>query len=230
VGQTYTNFMDPDAFPDTLDAEGPNAMVNLRNPQVGYGVELGRSTSLYFAVEKASSEVGSTVNQSTVQPNSPSPDGAIRLRQESRSGHWQVASIFRSIAGHLPNGDTASVFGWGVNAAGVRRIFRRDNVIVEGTCGHGIARYIQDTSGLRIEAAIISKTDPHYLEAVPELGPSPPIRRRTRRISPARLSTRATLALQISLDPVRAPASVLIFFMDGRSSGRETPAMRRGFK
>jgi len=32
VGQTFSNFMDPDGFPDTLDFQGPNGMVSIRNP------------------------------------------------------------------------------------------------------------------------------------------------------------------------------------------------------
>ena len=57
IGQTFTNFMDPDAFPDTLDFQGPNGMVNLRNPQVRYGFALGPRTTFYVSVEKPSSDV-----------------------------------------------------------------------------------------------------------------------------------------------------------------------------
>ena len=32
IGQTFSNFMDPDGFPDTLDFQGPNGVVNARNP------------------------------------------------------------------------------------------------------------------------------------------------------------------------------------------------------
>ena len=43
----------PDAFPDTLDFQGPNGMVSLRNPQLRYGFALTPSTTLHFSVEKA---------------------------------------------------------------------------------------------------------------------------------------------------------------------------------
>jgi len=46
IGQTFSNFMDPDAFPDTLDFQGPNGMVSIRNPQLRYGIALSPSTTL----------------------------------------------------------------------------------------------------------------------------------------------------------------------------------------
>jgi hypothetical protein len=144
-------------------------MVNLRNPQVRYGFALSKRTVLFFSVEKPTSDLVFKTPQFSSQPNSPSPDGTIRVRQEYDRGHWQVASVFRSVAAFLPDGRTDSVFSWGVNATGALRIFGRDNVIVEGTYGHGISRYLQDTSGLGIDAAVISTAQPH-LKATPAVG------------------------------------------------------------
>ena len=117
IGQSFSNFMDPDAFPDTLDFQGPNGMVSVRNPQLRYGFALSPSTTFYVSVEKPSSDIAFKTPQFSSQPNAPSPDGAIRLRQEFERGHFQVAGLFRSIAAFLPNGRTDSVFGWGLNAA-----------------------------------------------------------------------------------------------------------------
>ena len=44
VGKAFTNFMDPDAFPETLNFQGPNGMVSLRNPQFRYGFALTPSS------------------------------------------------------------------------------------------------------------------------------------------------------------------------------------------
>src|SRR5206468_5957250 len=57
VGQSFSNFMDPDAGPDTLDFQGPNSQVSIRNPQLRYSIPLAEKTSLAFSVEKASSDV-----------------------------------------------------------------------------------------------------------------------------------------------------------------------------
>lgn len=169
VGQTFTNFMDPDGFPDTLDFQGPNGMVNLRNPQLRYGFALNSSTAFYVSVERPSSSVTFSTPQGADQPNAPAPDGAIRLRKEFEGGHFQVAGIFRSIAAFLPDGRTGSVFGWGVNTSTGFRTFGKDNVIFAVAAGHGISRYIQDTSGLGIDAEPTLAPSPH-LVATPAIG------------------------------------------------------------
>ena len=167
IGQTFSNFMDPDAFPDTLDFQGPNGMVSVRNPQLRYGFALSPSTTLYFSVEKPSSDVAFKTPQFSAQPNAPGPDGTIRLRQEFERGHFQVAGIFRSIAVFLPDGRSDSVFGWGVNASAGVKTFGKDNMILAVAAGHGISRYLQDTSGLGIDAEASSVTS---LKATPAVG------------------------------------------------------------
>ncbi len=169
IGQTFSNFMDPDGFPDTLDFQGPNGAVNARNPQFRYGFALSPSTTFYVSVEKPSSDVEFKTPQFSAQPNAPGPDGAIRLRQEFERGHFQIAGLFRSIAAFLPDGRTDSVFGWGVNASTGFETFGKDNVVFAVASGHGISRYLQDTSGLGIDAEVASLTNPH-LEATPAVG------------------------------------------------------------
>jgi hypothetical protein len=169
IGQTFSNFMDPDAFPDTLDFQGPNGMVSIRNPQFRYGFALSPSTTFYVSVEKPSSDIIFQTPQFSSQPNAPSPDGAIRLRQEFERGHVQIAGLFRSIAAFLPNGKTDSVFGWGVNTSLGVKTFGKDNVIFAVAAGHGISRYLQDPSGLGIDAEPTFLARPH-LAATPAVG------------------------------------------------------------
>lgn len=169
IGQTFSNFMDPDAFPDTLDFQGPNGMVNLRNPQFRYGFALTPSTTFYFSLEKPSSDVIFQTPQFSAQTNSPLRDGTVRLRQEFERGHFQIAGIFRDISAFLPDGKNNSVFGWGVNASLGVKTFGKDNFILALAGGHGISRYLQDTSGLGIDAEPASAANPH-LEATPAIG------------------------------------------------------------
>jgi len=169
VGQTFSNFMDPDAFPDTLDFQGPNGMVSIRNPQLRYGFALSPSTTLYLSVEKPSSDVSFKPPSASVQSNAPGPDGAIRLRQEFERGHIQVAAVFRSIQASVTTAPPKldNVFGWGINASTGFRTFGKDNAIFAVAAGHGISRYLQDTSGLGIDAEPDSSTS---LKATPAIG------------------------------------------------------------
>lgn len=171
IGQTFSNFMDPDGFPDTLDFQGPNGMVNLRNPQLRYGFALAKSTTLYFSAEKPSSDIIFTTPTFSAQPNTPRVDGTVRLRQEFQGGHFQVSGLFRDISAFAVTGGisrTDQVFGWGVNVSTGFKTFGKDNVVFAVAGGHGISRYIQDTSGLGIDAELASAGT--YLKATPAIG------------------------------------------------------------
>ena len=165
VGQTFSNFMDPDASPDTLDFQGPNSQVSIRNPQMRYTYRLGKTTTTSISIEKPSSDVAFSTPDFNASPNSPSPDGTVQFRHDMENGHVQLAALFRDISTFLPDGRSDSVFGWGFNLAGLFKI-GKDNLVYQGEYGNGISRYINDTSGLGIDAAVISVQDPR-LEAVP---------------------------------------------------------------
>jgi hypothetical protein len=165
IGQTFSNFMDPDAGPDTLDFQGPNSQVSIRNPQMRYTFRLAKKTTASISIEKPTSDVAFKTADFSALPNSPSPDGTIQLRHEAGYGHVQLSALFRDIAASVPDGRSDSVFGWGFNLAGLFKI-GKDNLTYPGAYGDGIERYFNDTSGLGIDAAVKSTFNP-VLEAVP---------------------------------------------------------------
>ena len=165
LGQSFSNFMDPDSRPDTLDFQGPNSQVSIRNPQLRYSFPVGEKTSLSLSVEKASSDVSFSTPQFNSQPDNPTPDAAIKLRQEYTKGHIQLSGLFRDVAAYLPDGRNGSVFGWGVNLTGAQKL-GNDTFVYQGAYGAGMERYVNDTSGLGIDAQPADAASPH-LEAVP---------------------------------------------------------------
>src|SRR5260370_28250386 len=60
----------------------------------------------------------------------------------------------------MPGGKKDSVFGWGVNVSTGVKTFGKDNVVFAVAGGHGVSRYIQDTSGLGIDAEPASIPNP----------------------------------------------------------------------
>jgi len=165
IGQTFSNFMDPDAGPDQLDFQGPNAWVAIRNPQLRYGLKLGKNTGLHFSVEKASSDLSFKTPDFNSLANSNAPDGAVRLRTDYKAGHVQLSAVFRSIGAYLPDGRSQSVFGWGINFAGSQKI-GADTLVFQGAYGHGIGRYVNDTSGTASDANEQGFVNPQ-LKAIP---------------------------------------------------------------
>lgn len=159
VGQTFTNFMDPDAFADTLDTQGANSAISVRIPQGRYGFALGGGASAYVSAEVPASNISFLVNGMPAVPFTPAPDGTFRFRNEWERGHIQIASVFRNLGAQLPNGSRETVFGWGVNGTGGMEVYRKDNFVVQLAYGHGISRYVGDTAALNLDAAPKSPTD-----------------------------------------------------------------------
>ncbi len=166
LGQTFSNFMDPDAGPDQLDYQGPNGMVSVRNPQFRYSLLVAKKTTFSISVEKPTSDVDFTTPEFSAEPNSPSPDGSLKIRREMDRGHVQLSALFRNVAAFLSDGRHESVFGWGFNFAGAERLWGKDTIVYQGAYGNGIERYINDTSGLGIDAAVSSLQNPH-IQALP---------------------------------------------------------------
>ena len=165
LGQSFSNFMDPDSGPDTLDFQGPNSQVSIRNPQLRYSIPMGEKTSLSFSVEKASSDVSFTTPQFKSVADNPYPDTSIKFRHDYSTGHVQLSSLFRDVAAYLPDGRYDSVFGWGVDLTGAQKL-GGDTFVYQAAYGAGMERYVNDTSGLGIDAQPENAANPH-LEAVP---------------------------------------------------------------
>lgn len=159
VGQTFTNFMDPDAFADTLDTQGVNSGVSVRLPQARYSFGLGGGASAYVSLEQSSSSIDYSIAGAPVTPTTPAPDAVLRLRNEWERGHIQLAGVFRDLGVRLPDGTHDSVFGWGVNATGGIEVYGENNIVLGLAYGEGMARYVGDTAGLNLDAAPQSQTD-----------------------------------------------------------------------
>ncbi len=169
VGQTFTNFMDPDAFADTLDLQGANAAVSVRVPQARYSFGLGGGASASASIEIPSSSINFSVAGTPITTTTPAPDGTFKFRNEWERGHIQLATVFRDLGVQLPGGTHESTFGWGVNATGELAVHGEDTIVAQVAYGHGMARYVGDTAPLGLDAAPTSSTN-SSLKAIPLFG------------------------------------------------------------
>jgi hypothetical protein len=171
VGQTNTVFMDPDAWPDIVEFQGPTSGLLARPPQFRFSFPLGNGFSGAASVEQPSSDIAFSVDGSPAVPITPAPDGALRLRYEAERGHIYFSSVFRKLAVNLPNGGPQeNAFGWGLNLSSTWRIVGRDTLNYQVAYGNGISRYAGDTGGLGLDAA--PRTDADLtLKALPLFAP-----------------------------------------------------------
>jgi len=144
AGFTYSVFEDPDAWPDTVDFEGPNAVVFARRPVLRYQLPLSDQFQLNLGIEQPGAEIDAAGIANVTGVNS-APDTGFNLRWENaKVGHVQGALILRDIGARSPTTGNQSVFGWGVNLATSLNAFGRDSFQGQFTYGHGIFRYFND--------------------------------------------------------------------------------------
>lgn len=155
AGQTYSNFMDIDVFPNTIDYWGPSGMVFVRNPQLRITPWSKDGTSVSLSLEAPNSAID-TGKISRVDPALGSgisgwnrlPDlvGAVRFDRDW--GHVRAAAIARQVgfqntaaASGEPSGSRP---GYGVNLSGTFKVTNKDKLSWQVASGKGIASYMND--------------------------------------------------------------------------------------
>src|SRR4051794_8471078 len=98
AGQTWSPFMDPDVFPNSLEYWGPTGMVFFRNVQLRWQPINNGNKQLWFALERPGASVDESpltqrVHLAGVTGRFPVPDMPARLRWGGERGHIQIAGI-----------------------------------------------------------------------------------------------------------------------------------------
>ncbi len=155
VGQTYSNFMDIDVFPNTLDYWGPSGMTFLRNPQLRVtpyqrdGSSLSFSWELpYSAIDTGKvSEVDPALGAG-VTPWNTVGDLVGAYRMDRNWGHFRAAGIVRQVGYQFPgsaSGDpSGKLTGYGLTLTGSLNTFGKDKFTWQVTTGKAIASYMND--------------------------------------------------------------------------------------
>lgn len=166
AGFTYGVFEDPDAWPDTLDYEGPNSVIFARRPLVHYKFTLMEDWRLTLGVEDPDSFVDFT-GDTTARRRTRFPDGGFNVRWEPTGlGHMQFSSIFRSIGMQSDQFENDDAFGWGFNLAGTINVTDTDSLVFWGVYGHGVGGMGNDSSFVNSDAALDANGDLVALEYI----------------------------------------------------------------
>jgi hypothetical protein len=156
AGQTWSPFMDPDVFPNSIEYWGPNGMVFFRNVQARWMPLMG-PMSVTIAVERpgASADAGAYADRVEVQnikPRFPLPDLSGNVRETGDWGHVQVAGILREIKWDDTLQDqfnlSGSTTGYGIDLSGNYKTKINDQTsgVFRGSFvyGRGIENYMND--------------------------------------------------------------------------------------
>jgi hypothetical protein len=173
AGQTWSPFMDPDVFPNSIEYWGPNGMVFFRNIQLRWTPVSGDNVFMVALERPGASGDGGVysdrVGLTDIQARFPLPDLSAQFRANRGWGHVQVAGILREIKwddlGNVPGDLSGDQLGWGVNLS-TNFKFAEDTLRASVVYGEGIENYMNDAP---VDIGITN--DPNDIgEALPVLG------------------------------------------------------------
>ncbi|HEY1072827.1 DcaP family trimeric outer membrane transporter [Brevundimonas sp.] len=149
AGYGYTAFADADAFPDTLDDEGPGGGTLVRVAAIRQIWKLGGGATAALSIEDPASELMLTTGRTAAQP---APDVVGVLRLERPWGHVQTSAVTR-LVGYSEGDRNESAFGYGLSLSGLFKL--GDDFAMAGfTYGDGLGRYFNDLSGAGYDGLI----------------------------------------------------------------------------
>jgi DcaP outer membrane protein len=135
AGQNWSVFVDPDAFPNTIEYWGPNGLVWFRNVQFRWMPIMGKN-ALTIGVERpgATADSGMFADRIELQAVTPKfdlPDLTANARFNRDWGYIQISGLLKRLKWVDLNKDVfnlgGSVVGWGVSVSSSPR-FNQNNV------------------------------------------------------------------------------------------------------
>jgi hypothetical protein len=168
-GQQNSVFMDGTNWPSLADFQGPNSWVNQRQPSARMTIPLTDRFYWAASIERPFSDITASGLGENVHDV---PDLATHLRFEGELGHFQASALVRWI-GFRPTGsvDEQHLTGAGGSASFVYHPWAlflgtnpvretnpsgltRSRILLQGTWGSGISRYINDLAGQGLDAQV----------------------------------------------------------------------------
>jgi outer membrane DcaP-like protein len=152
AGQTWSPFMDPDVFPNSLEYWGPTGMVFFRNVQVRW-MPIRGDRSLTLALERpgASGDAGiyaSRVELQNIKPRFPIPDFSAAYKIAQKWGYVRAAGMLRVIKWDDVLDDqfdlSGDATGWGLNVSSNVKAGSSDTLRLQVVFGEGIQNYMND--------------------------------------------------------------------------------------
>ena len=95
IGQTWTNFVDVNAGPNTLDLEGPNSMPASRVAQIRWRRQFNTKLTLTLALEEPKSDY--TPLDSAAALKASMPEFVVKPRLKIKNGHWATSLIYKPL-------------------------------------------------------------------------------------------------------------------------------------
>ena len=167
AGQYWSNFMDNNNFPDILDFEGPNATISIRQIQIRFSFNTGKSNNMAFSLEAPGSDVTLPL---TWRSKNVFPDFTMSFEQQFHKGasHLRLATLVHPISYYSDDGNLKNTFGFALNFTGSIQVSKLDNINFQATGGTGFGKYNNDLGGMGYDA-FVNKSDTNKLSTANQL-------------------------------------------------------------
>lgn len=139
AGQTWSNFMDENIIPATLDFEKPAAYAFARQGMIRYKHSI--SDKMYFAVALEESKASGVAPTEPGSFENPLPDFTGRFRVTGDWGHVQLSGFLATIRYRYATGGNENVSLYGGNLSGQLNFLKKDKLIYQAVYGPGVGRY-----------------------------------------------------------------------------------------
>ena len=149
AGLAWSTFVDAVAGPPTIDYQGPNGEVSVRNVMLQYFGNIGSRWSYAVAAE-APSVSYTTVNAKSSYIKQRMPDIPLYLQYgwNENNNHIRVSGLFRGLSyRNLVTHKNLMKLGWAVQLTGLANITPKLLFYYEGVYGRGYGEYVDDLSG-----------------------------------------------------------------------------------
>lgn len=161
IGQTWTNFGDVNASPNTLDLEGPNSMPASRVAQIRWRRQLSDNMNLLLAIEEPRADY--TPLDSAQPIKSALPEFVIKPKYTFSNGHWSNSIIYKPIIYTDKNYSfKKSLNAWGFTSSLSINLpdrsvipmlgLKKKTISIFGIIGDGTQGAVNDFGGLGYEA------------------------------------------------------------------------------
>jgi len=160
AGLDYTLWLNQAAIPSTLDFEGPNAAPENRFTQASLKIPLRLSAGkreFFFTVGVEDAAADMTLPTGVTAVNQ-FPAVIGKFSYEPDWAHIELAGLYRRLKAE-GTGYEQSIDGWGMAFSGSIDTWGDDNFIWGLEYGDALGAYMQDTSGLGLDAAPVSPTN-----------------------------------------------------------------------
>jgi hypothetical protein len=154
-GQTWSTFQDISARGLTIDFEGPDGEVFVRQAMVRFTHRIDDHWTAAVAVENPTPQV--TVPSGFAgSARAAMPDVPGYVRYQRGAGHLQVAGLVRQLrVDSTTDASDQATAGWGVNATFALPVIKNYRVLGQFAIGEGMGRYIEGLSGQNLDAVLM---------------------------------------------------------------------------